>query len=89
MADTPRKNIGIDVPIRDVLVIVTSRAEYLLLAESTPIGIAIISDNARPMSCNSRVAQIFCAMMVATEPPLKENPRLKLERSDNQLRYCT
>ncbi len=87
MAATPKKKIGIEVPTSDVLVIVTSRAEYLLLAESMPIGIAIISDRVKPRSCSSSVAHIFCEIRVATEPPLKEKPRLRCKRSDNQLRY--
>src|SRR3989442_7021340 len=56
MNATPRKNIGIEVPTRDELVIDTSRIEYLFLAESTPTGMAIARDRTSPISCNTRVA---------------------------------
>src|SRR2546425_8275680 len=68
MKATPRKNIGIEVPIREELVTDTSSREYLLFAESTPIGIAIARDRASPISCNSRVAQSSCAISVETTP---------------------
>ena len=70
MNATPRKKMGIEVPMRDEFVIVTSRIEYLFLAESTPTGIAIARDRTSPKSCSSKVAQTFCAMIVETRPPL-------------------
>ena len=87
IAATPRKKIGIEVPTSDELVIVTSRTEYLFLAESMPIGIAIIRESVSPMSCNSKVAHSLCEMSTATEPPLYEKPRFRLRRSESQLRY--
>ena len=68
MKATPRKNIGIEVPISDVLVTVTSINEYLFRAERIPIGMAIAKDSASPMSCNSRVAHSSCEIMVETDP---------------------
>src|SRR3989441_8302527 len=68
MKATPRKNIGMEVPTRDELVIDTSNREYLFLAESTPTGMAIARDRISPKSCNSRVAHSSCAISVETTP---------------------
>ncbi len=68
MKAIPRKNIGIEVPMSDELVTVTSNREYLFFAESTPIGMAIARDRASPISCNSSVAHSSCAIRVETTP---------------------
>ena len=58
MKTIPRKKMGIEVPIRAELVIVTSRNEYLFLAERTPMGIAIAREKKSPNNWISKVAQV-------------------------------
>jgi len=66
MNTIPKKNMGMDVPTRAVLLTVTSSFEYRLRAESIPIGTAIIKDRTRPISCISRVSQERSAKRVET-----------------------
>src|SRR5437867_12818233 len=87
MNATPRKKTGIEVPMRDEFVTVTSIIEYLFLAESTPTGMAIDSEHTSPMSCSSSVAQTFCAMSDETSPLLYEYHRLSVKRSISHCKY--
>src|SRR5438132_292403 len=66
MNTIPKKNMGMDVPTRAVLLTVTSSFEYLLRADKIPIGIAIIKERTRPISWISRVNQERSANKVET-----------------------
>src|SRR3989442_16014699 len=66
MKTIPKKNIGIDVPTKAVLLTVTSSFEYLLRADNIPIGIAIIKERTKPISCISKDNQERSAKRVET-----------------------
>lgn len=61
--------MGMDVPTSAKLLVVTSRIEYLFLADRIPMGIAITKESARPSNWSSRVSQVRCAIKSETETP--------------------
>jgi len=90
MTTIPRKKIGIEVPTSALLVTARSNLEYLFLADMTPIGIAIKSENARPRSWSSSVAIARWPIKVDTGAPppvVNAYPRFPVKSSLSQRKY--